>query len=79
MVGLVVLVGLLAVPLVGARPLSPTLQERDLLITWEAVPGASRPEMNRITAAVTAELRAVPGVRNVGAHGGGTRPRPGGR
>ena len=26
--------------------------------------------MNRITAALTAELRAIPGVRNVGAHVG---------
>jgi Cu/Ag efflux pump CusA len=70
LVGLLLVVGLVALPFLGARPLSPTLKERDLLITWEAAPGASRPEMNRITAALTAELRTVPGVRNVGAHTG---------
>ncbi|MEV1289047.1 efflux RND transporter permease subunit [Micromonospora sp. NPDC049679] len=69
-VGLLVVAGLAALPFLRARPLAPTLQERDLLISWEAAPGASRPEMNRITSALTAELRALPGVRNVGAHTG---------
>ncbi|MGS2619917.1 efflux RND transporter permease subunit [Micromonospora sp. LZ34] len=70
LVGLLVVASLLALPFLRGRPLSPTLQERDLLISWEAVPGTSRPEMNRITSALTTELRAVPGVRNVGAHTG---------
>ncbi len=70
MLGLVVMAGLIAVPFLGGRPVSPTLQERDLLISWEAAPSASRTEMNRITATVTAELRAIPGVRKVGAHTG---------
>lgn len=69
-VGLLVMAGLITLPLLGTAPLSPTLQERDLLISWEAAPGTSRQEMNRITAALTAELRATPGVRNVGAHVG---------
>jgi CzcA family heavy metal efflux pump len=69
-VGLVVVAGLVAVAFIGARPLAPTLQERDLLISWEAAPGASRPEMNRITSALSTELRAIPGVRDVGAHTG---------
>ncbi|RSM85515.1 AcrB/AcrD/AcrF family protein [Kibdelosporangium aridum] len=68
--GVLLLAGIAVLPLLGARPLSPTLQERDLLITWEAPAGTSRPEMNRITAALTTELRATPGVRNVGAHAG---------
>ena len=68
--GVVVLAGLVAAPFLGVRPLSPTLVERDLLIAWETVPGASSPEMNRITATLTSELRATPGVRNVGAHSG---------
>jgi Cu/Ag efflux pump CusA len=59
-----------ALPLLGAQPLAPTLQERDVLIKWEAAPGASRPEMNRITSALTAELRSTNGVRNAGAHTG---------
>ncbi len=70
MLGLLLLAGLVAIPFLGSRPVSPTLQERDLLIAWEAAPSASRPEMNRITSAVTTELRAIPGVRNVGAHTG---------
>lgn len=59
-----------ALPFLGARPLSPTLHERDLLISWETAPGTSRQEMDRITAALTGELRGTPGVRNVGAHSG---------
>ncbi|MCP2241920.1 efflux RND transporter permease subunit [Lentzea aerocolonigenes] len=62
--------GLAVTPLLGGHPLAPTLQERDVLVTWEAVPGTSRPEMNRITSALTKELRGVSGVRNVGAHTG---------
>jgi Cu/Ag efflux pump CusA len=60
--------GAAAIPFVGDRPLSPTLQERDLLVAWETAPGTSRQEMSRITASLTRELREVPGVRNVGAH-----------
>jgi Cu/Ag efflux pump CusA len=65
-----IVAGAAAVPFLGDRPLSPTLQERDLLIAWETAPGTSRQEMNRITGALTRELRDVPGVRNVGAHVG---------
>ncbi len=68
--GVLLIAGLAVLPLLGARPLSPTLQERDLLIALEAPPGTSRPEMNRITAALTGELRKTAGVRNVGAHSG---------
>ncbi|TWP51285.1 efflux RND transporter permease subunit [Lentzea tibetensis] len=68
--GVLLIAGLAVLPLLGGRPLAPTLQERDLLIKWEAAPGASRPEMNRITAALTTELRSTPGVRNAGAHTG---------
>ncbi|MFI6094802.1 efflux RND transporter permease subunit [Lentzea sp. NPDC051213] len=64
------IVGLAVTPLLGGRPLSPTLQERDVLVTWEASPGTSRPEMNRITGTLTKELRGLAGVRNVGAHTG---------
>jgi Cu/Ag efflux pump CusA len=48
----------------------PASRDRDLLITWEAIPGTSLPEMQRITGLVATELRAVPGVANVGAHVG---------
>jgi len=48
----------------------PASDDRDLLISWQAVPGVSLPEMQRITGRVSAELRGVPGVQNVGAHVG---------
>ena len=63
---LVAVAGLVALPIAGGRPIAPTLQDRDLLIHWEGTPGTSLPEMNRITNAAGAELRALPGVRNVG-------------
>jgi Cu/Ag efflux pump CusA len=48
----------------------PTLRERDVLIHWDASPGTSRVEMDRVAAAATEELRAIPGVRSVGSHVG---------
>jgi len=66
--GLVAL-GLAVLPLAG-QAMIPSLQDRDLLIHWEGAPGTSLPEMNRVTGLVVQELRAIPGVRNVGAHVG---------
>src|SRR5262249_62324532 len=37
---------------------------------WEAAPGPALPEMERVTALVSKELQAVPGVLDVGAHVG---------
>jgi CzcA family heavy metal efflux pump len=48
----------------------PSLRERDLLIHWDGAPGTSHPEMSRIVAQASSELRLLPGVRNVGAHVG---------
>jgi Cu/Ag efflux pump CusA len=48
----------------------PKFQERDLSVRWESAPGTSRDEMDRIMSRAGAELRAVPGIRNVGAHVG---------
>lgn len=64
-----VLIGLAVVPFLG-HSLLPSFQQTDLLIAWEAAPGTSRAEMNRIAAQVSKELRALPGVRNVGTHVG---------
>ena len=69
-VGVIALAGLLAAPQLGGGPLVPPLQDRDLLVRWEGAPGTSRPEMDRITALATHELRSVPGVSAVGAHVG---------
>jgi Cu/Ag efflux pump CusA len=60
---------LLAVPFLS-QSLLPTLKENALLVRWNGPPGASLPEMNRITARAGRELRTIPGVREVGAHVG---------
>jgi Cu/Ag efflux pump CusA len=65
----ITLVGLAMLPLLGLS-LVPSFKQTDLLIQWDAAPGTSRPEMNRITAQASQELRSIPGVRNVGSHVG---------
>src|SRR5262245_2874014 len=56
-------------PLLG-QSLLPPLKERELLVNWTTPPGTSHAETYRITSRVAAELRALPGVRSVGAHVG---------
>jgi len=51
----------------GGGSLVPATQDRSLLIHWQAVPGTSLTEMDRITTAATRELASVSGVRDVGA------------
>jgi len=67
--GVVVLAGLAVVPFLTQSTL-PSAKETDVLIRWDGSPGTSHPEMARITAAASRELRSIPGVRNVGAHVG---------
>lgn len=50
------------------QSLLPEFKERDFLIHWLTKPGTSQPEMVRITTRASRELRAIPGVRNFGAH-----------
>ena len=59
--------GLLVIPSLG-QSLLPSFKERDFLMHWVTTPSASHPEMVRISTAASRELRAVPGVRNFGAH-----------
>lgn len=63
---------LLAVPGLG-QSLFPDFKQRDLLIHWDAMPGTSDAEMVRTTADLDRRLRAVPGVRDFGAHIGRAR------
>jgi Cu/Ag efflux pump CusA len=65
--GLALLLALAIVPTLAQSAL-PTTRETDVQISWDGYPGTSYPEMARITTAVSRELRAVPGVRNVGGH-----------
>ena len=69
-IGVVALAGVAVLPMLGGRSMLPSLQDRDLLIQWGGAPAVSQPEMDRITAQATRELRSVPGVRDVGAHVG---------
>jgi Cu/Ag efflux pump CusA len=67
--GVLIVLGLVAIPFLDVE-LLPSLRQQDLLIQFEAAPGTSRPEMNRIMAQASNELRAIPGVRNIGSHVG---------
>ena len=53
-----------------AQSLLPTFKENNLLIQWDGPPGTSLPEMERVTALASNDLRSVPGVSDVGAHVG---------
>ncbi|HEX7171847.1 MAG TPA: efflux RND transporter permease subunit [Candidatus Limnocylindria bacterium] len=68
-IGVAVLVAVSMVPGLGNTAV-PTFRDGDLLVHWDGAPGTSRIEMNRIAAAASQELRAIDGVRNVGAHVG---------
>ena len=66
-VAVIVLAGVVTVPLLG-EGLFPAFKERDFLMHWVARPGTSHEEMLRIVKAASVDLRAIPGVRNFGAH-----------
>ncbi|MGQ0685510.1 efflux RND transporter permease subunit [Bradyrhizobium sp.] len=66
-VGVVTLAGIVVWPLLG-HSLLPAFKERDFLMHWVTTPDSSLPEMLRITTRASKELRAIPGVRNFGAH-----------
>lgn len=66
-VGVMTLAGVGVWPLLG-HSLLPSFKERDFLMHWVTAPDTSLPEMLRITTRASKELRAIPGVRNFGAH-----------
>ncbi len=68
-VSVVVLVvaGIAVWPFLG-QSLLPSFKERDFLMHWVPPEGTSHQETFRITQAASRELRAIPGVRNFGAH-----------
>jgi len=66
-VAVVTLAGIATWPLLG-HSLLPSFKERDFLMHWVTDPSTSHPEMLRITARASRELRSIPGVRNFGAH-----------
>ncbi len=62
-----VVAGIGVLPFLGAG-LLPSFKERNFLMHWVPPEGTSHPETVRITQRASRELRAVPGVRNFGAH-----------
>jgi CzcA family heavy metal efflux pump len=58
---------LVSIPFLGEEFL-PEFKETDFLMHWVEKPGSSLEAMQRITVNVSKELRAIPGVRNFGAH-----------
>jgi CzcA family heavy metal efflux pump len=68
-VAAMVAAGAVTVPQLGDS-FVPPFKEGDILIRWDGAPGTSREEMNRIAARAGAELRSIPGVRDVGGHTG---------
>jgi Cu/Ag efflux pump CusA len=52
------------------KALLPDLKDTNLLVKWAGPHGTSLPEMDRITSLAAAELRALPGVKDVGAQVG---------
>ncbi|NVO85380.1 efflux RND transporter permease subunit [Hymenobacter terrestris] len=63
----VAVVSMLLVPFFGQEFL-PNFKEYDFLMHWVEKPGTSLQAMSRITIRASKELRAIPGVRNFGAH-----------
>lgn len=66
----VIVAGALAMWPALNRSLLPEFQDRDLVVRWNAAPGASHPGMTRITSAAVQDLKAISGVRAVSAHFG---------
>lgn len=62
-----IVMALLAFPFLGEEFL-PHFKEYDFLMHWVEKPGTSLAAMQRITERASKELRAIPGVRNFGAH-----------
>jgi CzcA family heavy metal efflux pump len=60
-------VGVAVIPALSG-PVIPSFKDRDFLVHLDGAPGTSRPEMARIVARASRELRSLPGVSSVGAH-----------
>jgi len=65
-----VLAAVVAMPFLKRDTALPTFREPYLMVRFEAAPGTSHPEMNRIVSRASSELRSISGVSNVGAHVG---------
>lgn len=67
----VLLIGALAVvPQARQHSLIPSARELNVLLHFETTEGTSLPEMDRVAALMSSQLRTVPGVESVGGHVG---------
>jgi Cu/Ag efflux pump CusA len=66
---LVLVAGGVSLASMGSSTL-PTFKESQVLVRWDAAPGTSLAEMDRLTARAAKELRSVPGVTQIGGHVG---------
>jgi len=64
---IILIIGIGSLPFLGEEFL-PHFKEYDFLMHWVEKPGTSLDASKRITMQVSKELRAIPGVRNFGAH-----------
>jgi Cu/Ag efflux pump CusA len=65
-----IVAAVVAIPFLRQGQAIPTFKEPYLSVRFEGAPGTSHPEMSRIVTRASGELRAIPGVSNVGAHVG---------
>lgn len=68
--GLLAAGALALAPQLGAGSALPVLKDPNLLVRLQTLPGTSLVEMDRVTSAVSREVRALPGIRDVGVHVG---------
>lgn len=66
----VVVAAALALTQTHAGSVVPQLQDRNVLVQWQAAPGTSLIEMDRIASVAGQALRSTPGVRGVASHVG---------
>jgi CzcA family heavy metal efflux pump len=64
-----VVVGLAALPFLNTS-LVPSFKDNDVLVNLQGPPGTSEPKMSAMTAQLSRELAAIPGVEDVGGHVG---------
>jgi Cu/Ag efflux pump CusA len=64
-IGVLAVMALAIIPQLGRGSLIPTLQDRDLVVKWTAMDGTSLPEMERVTATASDDIRRIPGVSDV--------------
>ena len=71
-IAIVVLIvaGIAASPFIKRDQMLPSFREPYLIVKMEGAPGTSHPEMSRVMALMSVELRSLSGVKNVGAHVG---------